>query len=1062
VLLPDLELLRRLSQEQLPLGSLFVVTTDQAKEGSSIEVVLGLAGWDQSLCFRGTVLPPPEDGRPAGLLIELDDPDAAIEAVQDYIARAATRSLERVPPSGERRQHPRVAAGVRVKIRFQAAEQFREAYIKDISQGGLFVRTTDLRPPGTPVEVVLLPPGVEEGFVLHGVVAHVVEPEADLRQRPGIGVRFAEISPETRASIEAYLRTLNPLPEATLVTRGASPPPAAQPGLASPSALETGGAGEALLELTHPEPTEILADARSYPAQEPSLPAAVLEPSHPGAVASPLAEPQPPLQAEAPSEPAFGPSASGTSPTLVPEPSILESAPPSAAELGFAPLPDLSADLPPGPTFLERRGRERVQVKLRPTDLRRFRELCLREVSRGGVFVFDDQPQPPGTPVEVLLFAPGAQEPFRFEGDVVHVVRSEDLRAPGEFPGMGIRLSRIDDRDREAIEEIISRVPEEDEPRPVAEPPGPLLPPRAETPAPLSAPTESTGPKSLEASFRPQTGTESQSPPPPRVTPFLTAQDLIPGPDTSLFGPLHTHPPPFSGLPPTPAAEPLASHEPGTEPPPPVPQPGEPERGSGTVAVASAGKKATVVERRPDPRDPRRIQMVLRFQTLEDFRQIYEKDISRGGVFVGTEEMRPLRSSLDVVLMPPGSSSGITLRGEVVHVTPVSFAHPEIEPGMGIQFLDLTADKKAAIERRLAGEPEPVSEVFSPPEEPEEPPRRREPAFGRTAPPRVSVATQEVPGRRAPALERKARPRAPEVPQPPEVEEELPVVELEEAISTEEEPPVARPRPPPRPALPTRPGPPPRESPPAARPTARTGPDAELDRMLDQAFADIPGEPVEFPRPEASESAARVRPTESALVAPEEEPGGPAFPVEGGRISSSQARALLENLELSLRKSNYYDLLGVKPNASREKIRQAVDARMRAFLPETYRGKLDRETLSTLALGRSRLEAVREVLLDPERRAGYECSLGIFLVNEDELTKAEREARARVRKHFWEQYARENPVKVRKAEEFFKTALDDLRANDQQGALRNVRLALTFDPLCDRYVELLRKIQPKG
>jgi Tfp pilus assembly protein PilZ len=726
--------------------------------------------------------------------------------------------------------------------------------------------------------------------------------------------------------------------------------------------------------------------------------------------------------------------------------------PGTAEELGFAPLPDFSADLLPGPAAPERREGERVQVKLRPTDLRRFRELCLREVSRGGVFVYADYPHPLGTPVEVLLFAPGARDPFRFEGDVVHVVRSDELRASGEFPGMGIRLSRIDDRDREAIEEIISRVPEEDGPKPPAGP-------------------QPSAPESVAASPRPETWSEPFVKAPPRATTFVTAEDLIPGPEAPPLGPPQEFLASPSGSPQPQWPEPAPGPEPDAAPPPSMsPPPSEPERaaGTGTVAVASAGKRATVVERRQDPRDPRRIQMILRFQTLEEFRQIYEKDISRGGVFVGTQELRPLRSSLDVVLMPPGYSSGITLRGEVVHVTPPSFAHPEIEPGMGIQFLDLTPEKKATIEARLSGAPERGSEALWPREAPEEPPRRRAPAVERVAPPRVPEVQEEAPRRRTPVIERGARPRAPQVSRPPEVDEDIPVVELEEAISgeAEEEPPVAPPRAAPSPPPPARQGPPSRRPEPSSRAPGRSGPEEDLDRMLDQAFADIPGEPVEFPRAEASEAPTapptRPKSRESATVPTVEGPATPALPVEGGRISSAQARDLLENLELSLRKSNYYDLLGVKPNASQEKIRQAVDARMRAFLPETYRGKPDRDTLSTLALGRSRLEAVREILLDPERRAGYECSLGIFLVTEDELTKAEREARVRVRKRFWDQYARDNPVKVRKAEEFFKTALDDLRANDQQGALRNVRLALTFDPLCDRYVELLRKLQPKG
>ena len=51
------------------------------------------------------------------------------------------------------------------------------------------------------------------------------------------------------------------------------------------------------------------------------------------------------------------------------------------------------------------------------------------------------------------------------------------------------------------------------------------------------------------------------------------------------------------------------------------------------------------------------------------------------------------------------------------------------------------------------------------------------------------------------------------------------------------------------------------------------------------------------------------------------------------------------------------------------------------------------------------------------------------------------------------------PEKVRKAEEYFRSATDDRRAKKPSAALLNVKLAISYDPLCESYHEFLDELE---
>lgn len=78
-----------------------------------------------------------------------------------------------------------------------------------------------------------------------------------------------------------------------------------------------------------------------------------------------------------------------------------------------------------------------------------------------------------------------------------------------------------------------------------------------------------------------------------------------------------------------------------------------------------------------------------------DLRPVWMTDISKGGLFVQAESPPPLRARVEVVIGTPDGE--LTLTGEVVHVVPG-------EPGgVGVQFLDLTPERRARIEAYVEG-----------------------------------------------------------------------------------------------------------------------------------------------------------------------------------------------------------------------------------------------------------------------------------------------------------------------------------------------------------------------
>jgi len=95
--------------------------------------------------------------------------------------------------------------------------------------------------------------------------------------------------------------------------------------------------------------------------------------------------------------------------------------------------------------------------------------------------------------------------------------------------------------------------------------------------------------------------------------------------------------------------------------------------------------------------------VTVNFPDREALFEMYLKDISRGGVFVETDQPFSLRDKIEIILEVEGAGS-LVLLGEVVHAVNKEQAGTwGSMVGVGVQFFDLDADKRDLLESYLDG-----------------------------------------------------------------------------------------------------------------------------------------------------------------------------------------------------------------------------------------------------------------------------------------------------------------------------------------------------------------------
>jgi type IV pilus assembly protein PilZ len=111
-----------------------------------------------------------------------------------------------VVAGSERRLAPRVL--VDLEVDYASEDNFLFAYITDISETGIFVRTTSPEQPGTHLNLRFSPDNASPPLELEGEVIWVnpYRPGAPDNLHPGMGIRFVALDDDLRDRLLALVR----------------------------------------------------------------------------------------------------------------------------------------------------------------------------------------------------------------------------------------------------------------------------------------------------------------------------------------------------------------------------------------------------------------------------------------------------------------------------------------------------------------------------------------------------------------------------------------------------------------------------------------------------------------------------------------------------------------------------------------------------------------------------------------------------------------------------------------------------------------------------------------
>jgi molecular chaperone DnaK len=187
----------------------------------------------------------------------------------------------------DKRGGERQPVGLLVRLPYGSADEFVERFAVNMSRGGLFIRTRDVRPVGTVLNLEIRLQTGETVIKAQGVVRWVQAPDENARAKPplspGMGVQFTQLDDTSRSFVDRMV--------ALRETRGLAPGAAGPSPVASRPAV-TPPATRAPPPLTEPP---VVTPSRPVPVV-PATPAATTPPrvtrlTPPGAVQADLSAP---------------------------------------------------------------------------------------------------------------------------------------------------------------------------------------------------------------------------------------------------------------------------------------------------------------------------------------------------------------------------------------------------------------------------------------------------------------------------------------------------------------------------------------------------------------------------------------------------------------------------------------------------------------------------------------------------------------------------------------------------------------------------------------------------
>jgi len=112
-------------------------------------------------------------------------------------------------PAAQTREHPRYEVSIPVDC--STRDAFVSNHVCNISKGGLFLRSETPLPLDTEVSLILRLPGSEQCIRATGrVIWNYDMKKGTTRIVPGTGIRFLDLPPSDRATLESFLSGLAP------------------------------------------------------------------------------------------------------------------------------------------------------------------------------------------------------------------------------------------------------------------------------------------------------------------------------------------------------------------------------------------------------------------------------------------------------------------------------------------------------------------------------------------------------------------------------------------------------------------------------------------------------------------------------------------------------------------------------------------------------------------------------------------------------------------------------------------------------------------------------------
>ena len=211
------------------------------------------------------------------------------------------------------------------------------------------------------------------------------------------------------------------------------------------------------------------------------------------------------------------------------------------------------------------------------------------------------------------------------------------------------------------------------------------------------------------------------------------------------------------------------------------------------------------------------------------------------------------------------------------------------------------------------------------------------------------------------------------------------------------------------------------------------------------------------------------QPRQERKAKPREEKAPARIIIDPAKVPKGEGfKEYVEKLYEILPKIDYFQLLGVKRDASKKEIKKAYFQLSKVFHPDRYYRKVEPEFRRRLQEVFKHINTAYQVLLDPQRKeeylnqlkergvegADFELSLEVSkkvytgpklklgLTRDKEEVKKEKLEKMKEK-------LKKSPIygQVQKAERIYQLALEDIRRGNFKSARTNLKLAIQLDPL---------------